>query len=102
MKIKRIKKLKIGSYIFNIEWDKSHEGAWFDWGKRQINIGIKNAEDLKIFMLLCHELMEMCAIVMNVRYSRPDCDSDYLFSYDHRQHDTMIEMFSGLLTEFIV
>ena len=101
MKIKRIKKLKVNSEEFDVVWDKTHSGGSFCYDKMIINIGIKHSKDSYIFMLICHELMEICAIEMQVRYSRPDCDSDYLFSYDHRQHTTMIDMFSSLVSQFI-
>jgi len=38
---------------------------------------------------------------MNVQFQSPDVEDDYIFMYDHRQHDTMCCMFSGLLEQFI-
>ena len=102
MNIKRIKSLKVNSYNFMVIWDKTHDGASLDYGKRQINIGIKDDTDAKVLMLLCHELMEIVAIECHVRMQRPDCYDDYLFVYDHRQHDTMCSMFSGLFHEFLM
>lgn len=100
MKIKRIKKIKVNSREFDIIWDKSHDGGWFDYGEKKIEIGTKQADN-SVFMVICHELMEICAIEMFVRFRRPDVDSDYIFVYDHRQHTTMIDMFAGLLSQFI-
>jgi len=101
LKIKRIKNLKVDCYIFNVEWDKTHSGASFDYQKNNINIGVKNLSDNEILMLICHELMEIVAIQMRVRMQRPDVHDDYIFVYDHRQHDTMMCMFAGLLAEFL-
>lgn len=102
MKIKKIKKLKVNSYIFTIEWDKTHaSGASFSYTKRFINIGTKAWDNDEIFMMLCHELMEISAIEMNVRLNRPDCYDDYIFVYDHRQHDSIASLFAGLLSQFI-
>lgn len=101
MKLKRIKKLKVNCYEFKIRWTKQHSGGGFSYSKREIEIGIKGEHEEAILMVVCHELMEICAVEMNVRFSRPDCDSDYLFAYDHRQHETMTNMFAGLLAQFL-
>jgi len=101
MKIKRLKKIKINCYEFSIAWDKKSRGAEFNYSDLSISIGVKSKDDNEIFMLICHEIMEICAIEMNVRYYRPDCGSDFLFAYDHRQHDTMMCMFSGAINQFI-
>lgn len=100
MKIKRIKKLRINSIEFNIVWDNSHSGGSFSYGGRVINIGTKTDQS-RIFQIISHELMEICSCEMFVRFNRLDVDSDYVFVYDHRQFATMMEMFTGLLMQFI-
>jgi len=101
MEIKRIRKLKINAFEFKVIWDKSLRGASVDCIKREIRIGTKNADTTEIFERICHELWEIGAMDMGVRLSRPDCDSDYIFVYDHRQHDTMCNMVAGWLAQFI-
>jgi len=101
MKIKKIKQVKVNCFEFKVIWNKTHNGGSFHYGKREIEIGTKGNQTNEIFMVICHEIMELCAVEMNVRLNRPDCDTDYLFVYDHRQHETMINMFSGIIDKFI-
>lgn len=101
MKIKRLKKIKINCYTFNIKWDSSHNGGSFSYGDYSIEIGTRSKKDDVIFMVICHEIMEIVAEEMHVRLRRPDCGSDYIFVYDHRQHETIMNMFSSLVAQFI-
>ncbi len=102
MKIKRIKVLKIACYDFDVIWNPKHNGARLNFSEHSIEIGTRGRDDCEIFMLICHELMELVAVISNVRMERPDCYTDYIFVYDHRQHDTMMILFAGALREFIV
>jgi len=106
MQIKRIKQLQVNSYLFNVVWDKKLpcDAGSISYNRREIIIGVKDYKDKysgQVFETVCHELMELCSMEMHVRFGRPDCDSDYIFVYDHRQHDTMINMFAGLVSQFI-
>ena len=99
MNIKRIKKLKVSAVIFDVVWDTKIYGGHFSYGTHVLTIGLKDKQE--IFETICHELMEIVACEMRVRLRREDCDTDYIFVYDHKQHTTMIGMFSGLLSQFI-
>ena len=101
MKIKRIRKLKVNSFEFEVIWNKNKIAAEFNYVDRRIEIGVNGWNDDELFMIVCHELQEICACEMNVRFRRPDCDTDYIFVYDHRQHETMTNMFAGLVSQFI-
>ena len=101
MKIKKLKKLRVNSFNFDVKWDKALDGASFNYEKKEICIGIKDSDPNVTFMFICHELMELCAVEMNVRFRRPDVGDDYIFVYDHRQHETMTNLFASLLSQFM-
>ena len=101
MKLRRLKKIKINCWEFNITWNSKHNGGSFSYLPNKIEIGTLNMTEEGIFMVLCHEIMEIITVEMSVRLRRPDCDTDYLFNYDHRQHETMMNMFAGVLSQFI-
>ena len=101
MKIKRIKSIKINCYHFDVKWNPKHNGGHFHYGDREIEVGTRDQSEEQLLMVITHELMEVCACEMNVRMQRPDCESDYIFVYDHRQHETMMNMFAGALGQFI-
>ena len=100
MKVKRISKIKINSSEFSIKWDDSTWAGFCSYAKLTIMIGTKQSE-AEIFATLCHEIMELIACEMFVRFNRGDCSSDYIFVYDHRQHTTMMSMFAGIISQFI-
>ena len=101
MKIKRLNKISILSSEFTITWNNKHDGGSFSYGDNTIEIGTYLSSDQEIFMVLCHEIMEICAVEMSVRMRRPDCESDYIFVFDHRQFDTMMSLFASVISKFI-
>ena len=101
MKIKRIKKIKINSFNFDIRWNKEHCGGSFSYPDRVIEIGVQGGRGDAIFMIICHELMEIVAVEHSVRFQRPDVGDDYIFMYDHRQHDAMMSLFASLIAQFV-
>ena len=101
MKVKRLKKITINGETFSIKWTKNEAGGSFNYFTQSIMIGTMIPQEPVIFGILCHEIMEIVALEMHVRLSRPDCPSDYIFVYDHRQHDSIMGMFSGIISKFI-
>ena len=101
MKLNKKKKLKVNSYEFKVIWDKKATGGWFDYQKLEIGIGCKDGDEREQFMILLHELEELATTELGVRFPRPDCDGDFIFCYDHRQHDLKSNMVAGWLMEFL-
>ena len=101
MKIKKIKHIKVNGLKFKVIWNKNSHGSSLSYGTHEISIGCKSKNKHEIFQGIVHELMEICAIETHVRLGRPDCSTDYVFVYDHRQHSTICDMFSGLISQFI-
>ncbi len=99
MKIKHIKNLRVSNLTFKVIWDKDRGGGGFDFVEQELTIGTKYPNE--VFGILNHELMEMCAANMYVRHPRGDCNGDFIFVFDHRQFDTMMDTFTGLLQQFI-
>jgi hypothetical protein len=88
--------------LFDVEWDKSHNGAWFSYHDKKINIGTEIDCDTFILENIMHEVFEIVSHEMRVRLRRPDCDSDYIFVFDHRQHTTIQSMMAGIISKFIM
>lgn len=102
MVLKRLKKLRVNSYLFDVVWKKGYAGASVDYMNRKITVGVNDYDDeITIFEKLSHELLEMAMMELSVRLSRPDVDSDYIFVLDHRQFDALIAIYTGLITQFI-
>lgn len=105
MKIKKIKKVIIGSRTFKVIWNKNHNGGSLEYGHKvkepYIEIGTSEFNDIHILDTIMHELMELITLLMHVRFDRKDVNSDYMFVYDHRQHDTMMSMMAGAVSQFI-
>jgi hypothetical protein len=104
MKIKRLKQIRVNSFLFKVTWDKtipSGGGSFSYQPSAEIRIGVKDNNEEAIYGTVCHELLELCAVEMHVRFDRRDVQDDYLFSFDHRQFETMANMFAGLLAQFV-
>ena len=99
--LKRKKKLQVNSYLFDVVWDKKVGGGSFNYTTRKLTIGTRDNDELEQFMILSHELSELAATECHCRFNRPDCDGDFIFCYDHRQHDIISNMASGWLWQFL-
>lgn len=106
MKVKRLKRLRINAHVFKVIWNSQMSGGNFTYfcDKHKspvLEIGTKDNVESEILEVLNHELWELICCEMRVRHSRTDCHGEYTFVYDHRQHTTMISMFTGLQVQFL-
>ncbi|HBC89565.1 MAG TPA: hypothetical protein DCZ94_21720 [Lentisphaeria bacterium] len=100
MKLRRLKRIRIGEVIFTVKWDSKDDGGYFDYGEKTISIGIKG-NTMRQFAVIVHEIKEILNINQYVRYTRPDTLKDYEFHYGHREHSAMCNDLAGILNEFI-
>lgn len=99
MRIKRLRKIRIGSIDFKINWHKAYDGGSFSFLDAEINIGTRFPH--LIFETVVHEITEVVLAGMHVRHLRSDCDTDYIFVYDHRQHTSACASIAGLIEQFM-
>jgi len=103
MKLKFPKKIQIDDVIWNIKYDKKEAGGSFNYDKHLLKIGTKlyKEQPIRTFVVIIHELKEIIQVQQTTRFLRDDCDSDYIFVYDHRQHTDFCYRLAGLLNNFI-
>ena len=61
MKIKRIKKLKVNSYLFDVVWEGMSGYGHISYTDHKIIIGIKNSPDSEIF-----ETIDRCLFLFHI------------------------------------
>ena len=102
MQIRKIKSINIGCRLFKVVWNKNSSGASFDYADMTITIGTRNNNSVELLDLIIHELTEILAEELHIRFYRTDVQDDYIFMYDHRQHTTLVSLLAGLVAQFII
>jgi hypothetical protein len=100
MKLKKLKKIQIGDIDWDIVWDKESSGGQFNYQEKKIEIGTEIG-DIRTFGCLLHELKEIINVEQSTRYSKRTSSEEYMFMYDHAQHDDLCARLSGLLSKFL-
>ena len=97
------KRIQIGGKTFEVVTDKERRDAEFSWHEGKLTIGIAEIKDdpVWVFRRVVHEVFEMWAVSLNIRYSRPDEWASYEFHFDHRDFDNLCDNATGTLAEFI-
>lgn len=105
MKFKFPKKIQIGETEFKVIYDYKGTGASFIYPDSTtpafIKFGMKNYKSNPLTFLghLIHELKEIIQVEQTTRFSNRD--ENYIFSYNHPQHDDLCSRLAGLLNNFI-
>lgn len=103
MELKFPRKVNVGPFTFEVDYNKKGAGASFSFSERKIEIGIAHIEKDQdyVFMLLCHEIMEICHVVTCTRYHDESVDANYKFFLDHKEFENNINLFSKAIQQFI-
>lgn len=103
MKLKWPKTIDVVSYKFNVKKDPQSCAASFDFSECRLTIGTKSLKDDPdyVFMLLCHELFEICCAANNVRYRDSSVEGDYKFFLNHKEMENVMNLFASTIKQFI-
>ncbi len=103
MKIKFLKQIEIFSVVYDIIWDKSHNGGSVSCYEGKIVVGTKDyhKDPVYTFGVLSHEILECIFIHMGARYDNPRIGNNYLFNFNHQTFENAIEIHTSLLSKFI-
>ena len=103
MELKLPKKIEIGYMIFDITYNKESSGASFYFREREIIIGTLHLkkDPESVFMVICHEVMEIIHCMHNTRYMDESVPDNYKFFMDHKEFENNINMFSKVIQKFI-
>lgn len=103
MELRLPKKVEIGHMTFSVSYHKNEGGAAFSFTDRSIAIGTKQLErdPGSVFMLICHEVMEIIHCITCTRYHDESVEGNYMFVMDHKQFEVNNNMFSQAIRQFI-
>lgn len=99
VKFKKLKKIKIGSSKFKIEWKKDVRGANFDFKTHIIQVGTQHSKEEQ-WEYLIHELSEICHVVLGSRFWDSHNDS-YVFIQSHKEFENHNAMLSQVILKFL-
>lgn len=103
MEIKLPKKISIGCFTFNVVADPKTSGGSFSLSKSEMRIGTKHIKDdaSYTFNIICHEVLEACMVISNLRYDDTSVIDNYKFFMDHKEFQSCTELFSVAIRQFI-
>lgn len=103
MKLKFPKKIQIAPYSMNVFVDEDSDAASFDLEECRLTIGTKSlkTDPAYVFMLICHEIQEICHLCTGTRYRDTSVDGNYKFFMDHKEFQVTTSLFSFAIRNFI-
>lgn len=103
MELKLPKKVEIGYMTFTVTYHKEHSGASFAFKDRSMAIGTLHLDrdPGSVFMIICHEVMEIIHCINCTRYHDESVDGNYMFVMDHKQFEVNNNMFSQAIRQFM-
>lgn len=103
MKLQFPQKIEILPYTMNVKTDDQSDGAYFNLDECLLVIGTKSLKTDRdyVFMLICHEIKEICHICTKTRYRDQSVDGNYKFFMDHKEFEVTNNMFASAIRKFI-
>ena len=103
MKIKFPEKIDILSSSFKVIQDINEEGGSFNFANSQLIIGTRylKSDPNHVFNIICHEVSEICHVVLNLRYNDHSVSNNYKFFMDHKEFEIHNSLFAITIQNFI-
>lgn len=86
---------------FKVKYDKTINSGSFSYADKALIIGTKESV-WRILEIFIHEVKEAIQCEQSTRYTSYDCDTRYVFMYDHAYHTDLVARLTQAIKEFIV
>lgn len=103
MKIVFPKEIIVLNSRYKVIQDKESSAGSFDGGKCELIIGTKYLKDDPdyTFMVICHEIQEICNVALCLRYNDTSVEGNYKFFMDHKEFSNSVSLFAQTIKKFI-
>lgn len=103
MKIQFPTHIEIASFTLKVLQDPESGGGKFDLCANELIIGTKylKSDPDYTFMIICHEVQEICHVATCTRYNDPSVEDDFKFFMSHKEFSTTTSLFAKAIKQFI-
>jgi hypothetical protein len=103
MRLKFPDQVVIASHTYKVILDPEEGGGSFDSAKSILVIGTKylKSDPNYTFNVICHEISEMCHVILCHRYSDHSVHGNYKFFMDHKEFQNHTALFAQTIQQFI-